>query len=146
VVRQLLARDLLAVVGEYQTLAITPSSGEVLRGERKVMLRRDAAMPKAPRASRRSAAAGAAATQVEAADLSAADAAVFEQLRTWRGATAREQSLPAYTVFQNTTLRAIAMARPATLAELSEINGVGEAKLAKYGEQVLELLAGVTEP
>ena len=70
---------------------------------------------------------------------------VFEQLRAWRGATAREQSLPAYTVFQNATLRAIATARPATLAELSEINGVGEAKLAKYGEAVLELLAEVRE-
>jgi ATP-dependent DNA helicase RecQ len=118
----------------------------VLRGDRLVMLRRDVPTPKAPRAGRRSAAAGAGATPAEAADLSAADAAVFEQLRAWRGATAREQSLPAYTVFQNATLRAIAMARPATLAELSEINGVGEAKLAKYGEQVLDLLASVDEP
>ena len=47
---------------------------------------------------------------------------------------------------KNATLRAIATARPATLAELAEINGVGEAKLAKYGEAVLELLAGVNEP
>ena len=148
VVRQLLARGLLAVVGEYQTLAITADSGEVLRGDRLVMLRRDAPMPKAPRSGRRSAAAGAGAGSalLEAAELSAADAAVFEQLRAWRGATAREQSLPAYTVFQNATLRAIAIARPATLAELAEINGVGEAKLAKYGEAVLELLAGVNEP
>jgi ATP-dependent DNA helicase RecQ len=147
VVRQLLARGLLAVAGEYQTLAITPDSGEVLRGDRLVMLRRDAPMPKPPRAGRRSAAAGAGAGSalLEAAELSAADAAVFEQLRAWRGATAREQSLPAYTVFQNATLRAIATARPATLAELSEISGVGEAKLAKYGEAVLELLAGVGE-
>jgi ATP-dependent DNA helicase RecQ len=145
VVRQLLARGLLAVVGEYQTLAITPDSGEVLRGDRLVMLRRDVPMPKAPRAGRRPAAGGADATRVEAVELSAADAAVFEQLRAWRGATAREQSLPAYTVFHDATLRAIAMARPATLAELSEINGVGEAKLAKYGEQVLDLLAAVSE-
>ncbi|MFY9669273.1 MAG: DNA helicase RecQ [Trebonia sp.] len=148
VVRQLLARGLLAVVGEYQTLAITADSGEVLRGDRLVMLRRDAPMPKAPRSGRRSTAAGADAGSalLEAAELSAADAAVFEQLRAWRGATAREQSLPAYTVFQNATLRAIAIARPATLAELAEINGVGEAKLAKYGEAVLDLLAGVNEP
>jgi ATP-dependent DNA helicase RecQ len=147
VVRQLLARGLLAVVGEYQTLAITPDSSEVLRGDRLVMLRRDVPTPKAPRSARRSAAAGAGAdtARLEAAELSAADAAVFEQLRAWRGATAREQSLPAYTVFHDATLRAIAAARPATLAELSEINGVGEAKLAKYGEQVLELLAGVDE-
>ncbi|HET6192770.1 MAG TPA: DNA helicase RecQ [Trebonia sp.] len=147
VVRQLLARGLLAVVGEYQTLAMTADSGEVLRGDRLVMLRRDAPMPKAPRPGRRSTAAGAGpgSAVLEAAELSAADAAVFEQLRGWRGATAREQSLPAYTVFQNATLRAIAIARPATLAELAEINGVGEAKLAKYGEAVLDLLAEVRE-
>jgi ATP-dependent DNA helicase RecQ len=142
VVRQLLARDLLAVQGEYQTLAITAASGEVLRGDRKVTLRRDAAMPKPPRASRTAGAkAGAGAPRPEAADLSPADTELFEQLRAWRGATAKEQSLPAYTVFHDATLRQIAASRPATLAELSEINGVGEAKLAKYGEAVLELLA-----
>jgi len=145
VVRQLLARGLLAVAGEYQTLAITPESGEVLRGERQVMFRRDVQMPKAPRAGRRPAAGPADAPRPEAAELSAADAAVFEQLRAWRGATAREQSLPAYTVFHDATLRQIAAVRPATLAELSEINGVGEAKLAKYGAAVLELLAAVRE-
>jgi ATP-dependent DNA helicase RecQ len=138
-----------AVVGEYQTLAITPDSGEVLRGERQVMLRRDAPMPKPPRTGRGPGArakagadGGGGSARPEAADLSPEDAALFEQLRAWRGATAREQSLPAYTVFHDATLRAIAVARPATLAELSEINGVGEAKLAKYGAAVLELLAG----
>jgi ATP-dependent DNA helicase RecQ len=142
VVRQLLARGLLAVQGEYQTLAITPDSTEVLRGARLVTLRRDAPMPKPPRASSRRSGAKVDATRLEAAELSAADTAVFEQLRAWRGATAREQSLPAYTVFHDATLRQIAAVRPATLAELSEINGVGEAKLAKYGEAVLELLTG----
>jgi len=47
--------------------------------------------------------------------------------------------VPAYVVFHDATLRQIAAARPATLAELAEINGVGEAKLAKYGEAVLEV-------
>jgi ATP-dependent DNA helicase RecQ len=140
VVRQLLARGLLEVRGEYQTLALSPASGEVLRGERQVMLRRDVAMPKPPRAGPRSAGAGS--PQPEAAELSAADAAVFEQLRAWRGATSREQSVPAYVVFHDATLRQIAAARPATLAELAGINGVGESKLAKYGEAILEVLAG----
>ena len=151
VVRQLLAHGLLAVRGEYQTLALTEGSGEVLRGQRRVMLRRDAPMPKSkPARAARTApgtgvGAGAGQARPEAAELSPEDAAMFEKLRAWRGATAKEQGVPAYVVFHDATLRQIAAARPATLAELAEINGVGEAKLAKYGEGVLEVLE-VTRP
>ena len=64
---------------------------------------------------------------------------------------AREQGLPAYVIFQDKTLRQIAAERPATLAQLSTISGVGEAKLAKYGQQILDTLgtaaaAGSTGP
>ena len=76
-----------------------------------------------------------------AADLSPEQETVFERLRAWRGATAKEQGVPAYVVFHDATLRAIAVAAPATLGELAGINGVGESKLAKYGESILELLA-----
>ena len=149
VVRQLLAHGLLAVRGEYQTLALTEGSGEVLRGQRRVMLRRDVPMPKPKpaRAARTApgtgvgAGAGAGQARPEAAELSPEDAAMFEKLRAWRGATAKEQGVPAYVVFHDASLRQIAAARPATLAEMAEINGVGEAKLAKYGEGVLEALA-----
>jgi ATP-dependent DNA helicase RecQ len=165
VVRQLLAQGLLAVQGDYQTLGLTQTSGEVLSGQRPVMLRRDAPAPprvlpgglggvvppgagKARISTRHAAGAAQGATgngggpaRLEAGDLSAADAAVFEKLRAWRGATAREQGVPAYVVFHDATLRQIAAVAPTTLAGLSEINGVGEAKLAKYGEQVLEVLA-----
>jgi ATP-dependent DNA helicase RecQ len=160
VVRQLLARGLLAVRGEYQTLAITDTSADVLRGQHQVMLRRDLPTPKPSRSGRGSrpgtardqaaAAAGAPGApgapgsgpaRLEAADLAPEDAAVFETLRAWRATTAREQSVPAYVVFNDATLRQIATARPATPAALFEINGVGEAKLAKYGEAILRLLA-----
>jgi ATP-dependent DNA helicase RecQ len=145
VVRQLLAQRLLAVQGEYQTLTMTEAGSEVLRGQRPVMLRRDVPVPKAKPPRRAAAsggsAAGAGPAGLEADDLSAADAAVFEKLRAWRGATAKEQSVPAYVVFHDATLRLIATAAPATLAELSQISGVGEAKLAKYGEHILRLLA-----
>jgi ATP-dependent DNA helicase RecQ len=145
VVRQLLAQRLLAVQGEYQTLTMTEAGSEVLRGQRPVMLRRDVPVPKAKPPRRAAAsggsAAGAGPAGLEADDLSAADAAVFEKLRAWRGATAKEQSVPAYVVFHDATLRLIATAAPATLAELSQISGVGEAKLAKYGEQILQVLA-----
>jgi len=149
VVRQLLAQGLLAVQGEYQTLALTDSSGEVLRGQRSVMMRRDVPVPKAARSGRggqggASGQARAGATALADGDLSPADAAVFERLRAWRGKCAKEQGVPAYVVFHDATLRQIAAVAPATLAELSEINGVGEAKLAKYGEQILELLADET--
>ena len=143
VVRQLLAQGLLAVQGEYQTIAITEAAGEVLRGQRVVTLRRDMPQPRAARASRASSAgsASAGAVKLAAADLSPEQEAVFEKLRTWRGATAKEQGVPAYVVFHDATLRAIAVAAPSSLAELAGINGVGESKLAKYGESILGLLA-----
>jgi ATP-dependent DNA helicase RecQ len=138
VVRQLLAQGFLAVQGEYQTLGLTEASADVLRGQRQVMLRRDTAMPKAPRAARGTG--QAAAPQLAASDLSPEDEELFERLRAWRKTAAAAQGIPAYTVFHDATLRSIAVARPASLPELSGINGVGEAKLAKYGEQILGLL------
>jgi ATP-dependent DNA helicase RecQ len=142
VVRQLLAQGLLAVQGEYQTLAITEAAGEVLRGQRVVTLRRDMPQPRAARASRASSggSAAAGAAKLAAADLSPEQEAVFEKLRAWRGATAKEQSVPAYVVFHDATLRAIAVAAPSSLRELAGINGVGESKLGKYGESILKLL------
>ena len=143
VVRQLLAQGLLAVRGEYQTLSITEASGEVLRGQRAVTLRQDAPSPKAARL-RGTGGTGvggtAGAPKVAAADLTPEQEAVFEQLRAWRGATAKEQGVPAYVVFHDATLRAIAVTAPGTLAELAAINGVGESKLAKYGEGILGVL------
>ena len=141
VVRQLLAQGLLAVQGEYQTLALTAASAEVLRSQRQVMLRQDAPTPKAAR-SPRGTAGGAAAARAKLAevDLSPEQEAVFEELRDWRGATAKEQGVPAYVVFHDATLRAIAAAAPSSLGELAGISGVGESKLAKYGEGILEVL------
>src|SRR6202034_1403466 len=73
VVRQLLAQGLLAVQGEYQTLAITEASGEVLRGQRVVTLRRDMPQPRAARAARGPAGSAAAGTGAGAVKLAAAD-------------------------------------------------------------------------
>ena len=141
VVRQLLAQGLLAVQGEYQTLALTAASAEVLRSQRQVMLRQDAPTPKAARSSRGTAGGGAAArAKLAEIDLSPEQEAVFEELRAWRGATAKEQGVPAYVVFHDATLRSIAAAAPSSLGELAGISGVGESKLAKYGEGILEVL------
>jgi ATP-dependent DNA helicase RecQ len=141
VVRQLLAQGLLAVQGEYQTLALTAASAEVLRSQRQVMLRQDAPTPKAARSSRGTAGGGAAArAKLAEIDLSPEQAAVFEELRAWRGATAKDQGVPAYVVFNDATLRSIAATAPSSLAELAGISGVGESKLAKYGDGILEVL------
>ncbi|GII76555.1 ATP-dependent DNA helicase RecQ [Sphaerisporangium rufum] len=141
VVRQLLAQGLLAVEGDYGTLVCTEQSDDVLRGRRKVMLRREPERPaRAARAERPPSGSGKAARQ--AADLAPEAVPVFELLRAWRAATAKEQGVPAYVIFHDATLREVATARPASLAELGGISGVGENKLAKYGEQLLGVLAG----
>jgi ATP-dependent DNA helicase RecQ len=67
--------------------------------------------------------------------------AVFERLRAWRAGVAKEQGMPAYVIFHDATLRQIAASPPSTLAELAQVNGVGETKLARYGQQVLDVLA-----
>jgi ATP-dependent DNA helicase RecQ len=137
VVRQLLAQGLLAVEGDYGTLALTDASSEVLAGRRQVLLRREperAAWAARPARSAKVAAAA-------AAELPAAAVAVFEQLRAWRGAAAKEQGVPAYVIFHDATLRQIAAESPATLADLGTISGIGETKLARYGQQVLDTLA-----
>jgi DNA helicase-2/ATP-dependent DNA helicase PcrA len=66
---------------------------------------------------------------------------LFARLREWRLATSREQSVPAYVVFSDATLQAIAAARPASRAELAGVPGVGAVKLDRYGAAVLELCA-----
>jgi DNA helicase-2/ATP-dependent DNA helicase PcrA len=70
------------------------------------------------------------------------DEAVFERLRTWRSTTAAEAKVPAYVVFTDATLVAIAERLPADTASLARIPGVGPAKLERYGSAVLELLTG----
>jgi ATP-dependent DNA helicase RecQ len=132
VLRQLVARGLLAVEPRHQTFVLTEESRPVLRGEHQVMLRRDP-----QRQARRSRPAKAAQPE-----LAPEVAPLFERLRTWRGATAKEQGVPAYVIFHDATLREIASRRPTSLAELGTVSGVGETKLARYGEQVLAALVG----
>ncbi|MGH3761686.1 DNA helicase RecQ [Actinophytocola sp.] len=129
-VRQLLAQGLLTVEGDHGTLVLTDASDEVLGRRREVRLRHE---PK--RATKPSSRAKAAAPQP---DLPPEAKPVFERLRAWRAAAAKEQGVPAYVIFHDATLRQIATQTPTTLAELSSVNGVGENKLAKYGQQVLD--------
>jgi ATP-dependent DNA helicase RecQ len=133
VVRQLLAQGLLAVEGDYGSLVLTESSAEILGGDRQVLLRREP---------ERAAAAKVRSTRKAApvVDMPAEAAPLFERLRAWRAGVAKEQGVPAYVIFHDATLRQIATQRPASLADLGTVSGVGENKLAKYGEGVLEVL------
>ena len=137
VVRQLLAQGLLSVEGEYGTLALTELSAEVLRGELKVMMRRE---PERVRAARTPKARGGGSAAAAAVEMSPADEPLFERLRAWRAAVAKEQGMPAYVIFHDATLRAIATLKPATLDQLGTVSGVGQNKLAKFGQDVLDTL------
>ncbi|WP_433562600.1 DNA helicase RecQ [Nocardia sp. CA-151230] len=135
VVRQLLAQGLLAVHGDYGVLTLTDASNQVLFEKRQVMFRREPERAKAARTAK-----PAKASRLAAGDLSQSDTDLFEKLRAWRAATAKEQGVPAYVVFHDATLREIATRKPATLSDLAGISGIGENKRAKYGEGVLEVV------
>ena len=77
------------------------------------------------------------------------DDPLFQRLREWRRAAAKEQSVPAYVIFSDATLHAIAERRPASRVDLAGVPGVGAVKLDRYGAAVLELCAqgeGLTSP
>jgi ATP-dependent DNA helicase RecQ len=147
VVRQLLAQGVLAVEGDYGTLVCTRASDEVLYRGRQIRLRDDpprVAQAKPAKAARAAGdRAGDKAAGSVSVELPEAAAAVFEQLRAWRAAAAKEQGMPAYVIFHDATLRQIALQLPSTLPELATVNGVGENKLARYGQQILDLLRGL---
>ncbi|MET8153069.1 ATP-dependent DNA helicase UvrD2 [Actinoplanes sp. NPDC049668] len=74
------------------------------------------------------------------------DEQLYERLLTWRAATAAEQKVPAYVVFTDATIVAIAERRPATPPELLAIGGIGPRKLGQYGAAVFALVGGDTPP
>jgi ATP-dependent DNA helicase RecQ len=76
-------------------------------------------------------------TSVRSGDVSVE---TLDRLRRWRLETAQAAGVPAYVVFHDSTLAAIASARPTSATELLRVSGVGDSKLRKYGDQVLELL------
>jgi ATP-dependent DNA helicase RecQ len=74
----------------------------------------------------------------------AADPALLKALKEWRLARAREDGLPAFVIFHDSVLTEISVAKPRTLAALYGIKGVGENKLARYGEEILRVVAKAT--
>jgi ATP-dependent DNA helicase RecQ len=132
VIRQLLARGILVAQGEYGTLALGEPAAEVLRGAGPVPLRRDVLGRQTTTRARKAPASD---------SLDAADQPLFEALRAWRASVAKELGVPAYIVFGDATLRALAELRPASLADLDGVSGIGAKKREAYGEAVLEVIA-----
>jgi ATP-dependent DNA helicase RecQ len=126
VARALIARDALRA-DAYGGLSFGPGARPILKGEEKVVI----AVPPPRRATRKQRVAA-----EEAAD------PVFAALRAARREIATQSGVPPYVVFHDSTLREIAARRPRTLSELAEVQGVGEAKLTRYGEAMLAALAG----
>ena len=136
VLRQLIALGHVAAEGEFSTLALQDGARAVLKGEVEVRLRE--AEEKKPRG--KSTRGGARPKADPALGLDAEGLERFEALKAWRSEVAKEHGLPAYVIFQNTTLAEMARAVPGDLAELGEISGVGAKKLEAYGREILRVL------
>jgi ATP-dependent DNA helicase RecQ len=135
VARQLLAGGLLhADAHHYGALKLTDAARPVLKGEATLMLRRQAARTKS--AGKRRAA---------PAPLLPQAGGLYETLRQWRAATAREQGVPAYVILHDRTLHELASLRPQTPDELLTVAGIGAAKAERYGTALLAALRDADE-
>lgn len=94
-----------------------------------------------PRSARR----GTPARPSPAAEETEADEAIVEALRAWRLERARSDGVPAFVVFHNTTMTAIAAAEPQTLEQLAAVPGIGPSRLESYGDEILAAVASVTD-
>jgi ATP-dependent DNA helicase RecQ len=126
--RALQARGVL-VATEHGGLALGEGARAILRGEEAVGLALAARAPRRTRAARGS-----------AGGANPVGDPLFEALRAWRRTTAAEAGVPPYVVFHDATLREVAARRPASLAELGEIGGMGSRKLGEWGEAILALV------
>jgi ATP-dependent DNA helicase RecQ len=138
VLRQLIATGALAVDGQaFNTLKLTDGSRAVLKGETAVQLRESVS---APAESRRRKSTAKPAAPAVAAGLTDTGQARFNALKAWRAEVARSHNLPAYVIFHDATLAAIASLAPKSLGDLQGISGIGTSKLEKYGEEVLRVV------
>lgn len=139
IIRQLIAQKLLHVdPDQYNQLTLGEGARDVLHGKRGVVLHEDRAM--ATQASSKSGSRGKSKAYLD--DLSTPQRDLFERLRSKRAVLAKEQDVPAFVVFADKTLADMAMRAPQSMAEMSEVSGVGSAKLKRYGAVFLEVVLG----
>ena len=142
VLRQLIALGHLRTEGEYNTLELTASAREVLRGEVPLLLREASEAPKGRRGSSKGKGSGTKGGRDKPPPVPLDDDGLqrFAALKAWRAEVAREHGLPAYVIFHDATLAEMARAQPSSLGELGHISGVGAKKLEAYGSEILRVL------
>jgi len=141
VLRQLIATGALGLQKvmldsghSFDTLCLTEGSRAVLKGEVPVQLRESVSSAPAKRTRKGSA------PPAAAANLGPDAQVRFINLKAWRAEVAREHNLPAYVIFHDATLAAIAERNPASLDDLQGISGMGAKKLEAYGAEVLRVV------
>jgi ATP-dependent DNA helicase RecQ len=139
VLRQLIAMGAVAVDAQaFNTLQLTEQSRAVLRGEVSVQLRESVSTP----ASRKTKRPGAGSAAIKAPIALDGEGLVrYAALKAWRAEVAREHNLPAYVIFHDATLAAIAKRAPQTLDDLQGISGIGAKKLEAYAQEVLRVVS-----
>jgi ATP-dependent DNA helicase RecQ len=139
VLRQLIALGAVAVDAQaFNTLQLTEQSRSVLRGELSVQLRESVSTP----ASRKTKRSGAGTAAIKAPIALDGEGLIrYAALKAWRAEVAREHNLPAYVIFHDATLAAIAKRAPQTLDDLQGISGMGVKKLEAYAQEVLRVVA-----
>jgi len=138
---QLQDQGALQVEGEYGVLRLTPLGVNILKGVQPAMLYGTAASTKSP-GKRPKKDADAPSGAGEGTPLDADGKALFEQLRSLRRDIADENGVPAFMVFSDKTLRAMARQRPTTKGEMLKVHGVGFAKLENFGDRFMKLIKG----
>ena len=137
VLRQLIAKNMVYVDAEaFSTLQLLPDARQVLKGQASVMLREQLSSEKTSRAKKiiKTSAKGMAQAALNAGALER-----LTQLKAWRAEVAREHNLPAFVIFHDSTLRAVAERAPQTAQDLDGIAGIGAKKLEAYGAEVLRV-------
>ena len=133
VIRQLTAQGLITVdTAGFGSLQLGAGAREVFKRERTVTLRKD--QPKRAAETRRA--------LRKAVELPEPAASLFDALRNERSKLAKQQGVPPYVIFHDSTLRAMAMERPRTLAAMEELPGMGTTKLDRYGAAFLKVITG----
>ena len=139
VYRQLVAAGLLQVEMEaFGGLSLTEAARPILRGERDVWLRRDAEPAK--RAAKRTGSKTEQGSRLREAFAGANEDPLWLALKAKRMELAREQGVPPYVIFHDSTLLEILSQRPASIMALGRISGVGQAKLTRYGDEFLRVV------
>ncbi len=120
----------------FNTLQLLPDARQVLKGEVSVLLREQAA---GGAGERRKKSTKTSVKGLAEASLNAGALERLGRLKAWRAEVAREHNLPAFVIFHDATLRAIAERAPQSLSDLEGISGIGAKKLEAYGQEVLRV-------